>query len=156
MLRRRMLIMLAVVLLIVLTLGGIKAFSIYKQIQMFSAPKPPVSVAAAVAEERQWQERLPAIGSLKAFQGVELSLEVAGTVKSLHFESGQKVKAGQLLLQLDHDQETALLGTAQADLGLAKVDFGDHQRFTLRWAVLVCLAILAAALLLGLFPLFND
>ncbi|BFO02523.1 multidrug efflux RND transporter periplasmic adaptor subunit MexV [Pseudomonas guariconensis] len=124
MLRRRMLIMLAVVLLIVLTLGGIKAFSIYKQIQMFSAPKPPVSVAAAVAEERQWQERLPAIGSLKAFQGVELSLEVAGTVKSLHFESGQKVKAGQLLLQLDHDQETALLGTAQADLGLAKVDFG--------------------------------
>ncbi|MBF8755053.1 efflux RND transporter periplasmic adaptor subunit [Pseudomonas guariconensis] len=124
MLRRRMLIMLAVVLLIVLTLGGIKAFSIYQQIQMFSAPKPPVSVAAAVAEQRQWQERLPAVGSLKAFQGVELSLEVAGTVKSLHFESGQKVKAGQLLLQLDHDQETALLGTAQADLGLAKVDFG--------------------------------
>ncbi|MDF3931860.1 CitMHS family transporter [Pseudomonas citronellolis] len=41
-------------------------------------------------------------------------------------------------------------------VGLAKIDFGDHQRFTLRWAVLVCLAILAAALLLGLFPLFND
>ncbi|WP_193452914.1 CitMHS family transporter [Pseudomonas nitroreducens] len=41
-------------------------------------------------------------------------------------------------------------------VGLAKIDFGDHQRFTLKWAVLVCLAILAAALLLGLFPLFND
>ncbi|MEE9099320.1 CitMHS family transporter [Pseudomonas nitroreducens] len=41
-------------------------------------------------------------------------------------------------------------------VGLAKVDFGDHQRFTLKWAVLVCLAILAAALLLGLFPLFNQ
>ncbi|MFK3771848.1 efflux RND transporter periplasmic adaptor subunit [Pseudomonas sp. NPDC089406] len=124
MLRRRMLIMLAIVLLIVLILGGIKGFSIYQQVQMFSKPKPPVSVAAAQAELRQWQERLPAVGSLKAFQGVELSLEVAGTVKSLHFESGQQVKAGQLLLQLDNDQETALLGTAQADLGLAKVDFG--------------------------------
>jgi membrane fusion protein, multidrug efflux system len=124
MLRRRMLIMLAVVLLIVLVLGGIKALSIYRQVQMFSQPKPPVSVAAAQAELRQWQERLPAVGSLKAYQGVELSLEVAGTVKSLHFESGQQVKAGQLLLQLDSDQETALLGTAQADLGLAKVDFG--------------------------------
>jgi membrane fusion protein (multidrug efflux system) len=55
MLRRRMLIMLAVVLLIVLILGGIKAFSIYKQVQMFSQPKPPVSVAAAQAELRQWQ-----------------------------------------------------------------------------------------------------
>lgn len=124
MLRRRMLIMLAVVLLIVLILGGIKAFSIYQQVQMFSQPRPPVSVAAAQAELRQWQERLLAVGSFKAYQGVELSLEVAGTVKSLHFESGQQVKAGQLLLQLDSDQETALLGTAQADLGLAKVDFG--------------------------------
>lgn len=123
MLRRRMLIMLAIVLLIVLILGGYKAFSIYQQIQMFTAPKPPVSVAAATAEQRPWQQRLPAVGSLKALQGVELSLEQAGTVKSLHFESGQQVKQGQLLLQLDSDQEAALLGTAQADLGLAKVDY---------------------------------
>ncbi|KWW17224.1 efflux RND transporter periplasmic adaptor subunit [Pseudomonas putida] len=124
MLRRRMLIMLAVVLLIVLALGGYKAFSIYQQIHMFTAPKPPITVAAALAEQRQWQERLPAVGSLKALQGVELSLEVEGIVKALHFDSGQQVKAGQLLLQLNDDQETALLGTAQADLGLAKVDFG--------------------------------
>ncbi len=124
MLRRRMLIMLAIVLLIVLILGGYKAFSIYQQIQMFTAPKAPVSVAAATAEQRPWQQRLPAVGSLKALQGVELSLEQAGTVKSLHFESGQQVKQGQLLLQLDSDQEAALLGTAQADLGLAKVDYG--------------------------------
>ncbi|WPX90129.1 efflux RND transporter periplasmic adaptor subunit [Pseudomonas asiatica] len=124
MLRRRMLIMLAVVLLIVLALGGYKAFSIYQQIQMFTAPKPPITVAAALAEQRSWQERLPAVGSLKALQGVELSLEVEGIVKALHFDSGQQVKAGQLLLQLNDDQETALLGTAQADLGLAKVDFG--------------------------------
>ena len=124
MLRRRMLIMLAVVLLIVLALAGIKAYSIKQQIQMFTAPKPPTSVAAAKAELRQWQERLPAVGSLKALQGVELSLEVAGTVRSLRFDSGQQVKAGQLLLELDSEQETALLGTAQADLGLAKVDFG--------------------------------
>ena len=45
MLRRRMLIMLGVVMLVVLALAGYKAFSIYRQIQQFSAPKPPVSVA---------------------------------------------------------------------------------------------------------------
>ncbi len=38
MLRRRMLIMLGIVLLIVLLLGGYKAFSIYQQIQVFSKP----------------------------------------------------------------------------------------------------------------------
>lgn len=124
MLRRRMLIMLGVVLLIVLILGGYKAFSIYQQIQQFSAPRPPVSVAATAAREQLWQSRLSAVGSLKAFQGVNLSLETAGTVKTLLFESGQRIRVGQPLLQLDSDVESALLGTAMADLGLAQVEYG--------------------------------
>lgn len=124
MLRRRMLIMLAIVLLIVLLLGGYKAFSIYQQIQVFSAPKPPISVAVATAIEHPWQQRLPAVGTLKALQGVNLALEIAGTVKDVQFESGQKVKAGQPLVQLDSAVEDALLHTAQADLGLAQLDYG--------------------------------
>lgn len=124
MLRRRMLIMLAVVLLIVLLLGGYKAFSIYQQIQVFSAPKPPISVAVATAVEQPWQQRLPAVGTLKALQGVNLALEIAGTVKDVQFESGQKVKAGQPLLRLDSAVESALLETALADLGLAQLDYG--------------------------------
>lgn len=128
MLRRRMLIMLGVVMLVVLALAGYKAFSIYRQIQQFSAPKPPVSVAVVNAVELPWQSRLPAIGTLKAVQGVDLSLEIAGTVKALLFESGQKVRVGQPLLQLDSDVERALLGTAEADLGLAQVEHGRGSR----------------------------
>ncbi|WP_260956970.1 efflux RND transporter periplasmic adaptor subunit [Pseudomonas citri] len=124
MLRRRMLIMLGVVLLAVLMLAGYKAFSIYQQIQMFSAPKPPISVAVATAVQQPWQTRLPTVGSLKALQGVNLSLEIAGTVQKLEFQSGQKVKAGQPLLELDSDVESALLETAEADLGLSQLDFG--------------------------------
>lgn len=124
MLRRRMLIMLGVVLLIVLLLAGYKAFSIYQQIQVFSKPKPPVSVAVATAVEQPWQQRLPSVGTLKALQGVNLSLEIAGTVKDVQFESGHKVKAGQPLVQLDSAVESALLETAQADLGLAQLDYG--------------------------------
>jgi CitMHS family citrate-Mg2+:H+ or citrate-Ca2+:H+ symporter len=37
--------------------------------------------------------------------------------------------------------------------GLAKVDFADHQRFTLKWAVLISLLLLGGSLLFGLFPL---
>ena len=40
-------------------------------------------------------------------------------------------------------------------IGLAKIEFGDLQRFTLKWAVMVCMVILAAALLLGVFPLIS-
>jgi CitMHS family citrate-Mg2+:H+ or citrate-Ca2+:H+ symporter len=41
-------------------------------------------------------------------------------------------------------------------VGLAGIEFGDHQRFTLKWAVLVCLCILVAALLMGIFPVFGG
>ncbi|WCE06171.1 CitMHS family transporter [Pseudoxanthomonas sp. JBR18] len=38
-------------------------------------------------------------------------------------------------------------------VGLAKVDFADHQKFTLKWAVLVSLLLMAGGLLFSLFPL---
>lgn len=123
MLRRRMLIMLGAVLLIVLVLAAYKAFSVYTMIQGFSAPRPPISVAVATANEQPWQLRLPTVGTLKALQGVDLSLEISGTVTDLQFESGQKVQAGQPIVQLDSGVETALLETALADLGLAQVDY---------------------------------
>ncbi|MBG0844542.1 CitMHS family transporter [Pseudomonas chengduensis] len=41
-------------------------------------------------------------------------------------------------------------------IGLAKIEFGDLQRFTLKWAVMVCMVILAAALLLGVFPFISG
>ncbi|UYB53133.1 CitMHS family transporter [Xanthomonas sp. AM6] len=40
-------------------------------------------------------------------------------------------------------------------VGLAKVDFADHQRFTLKWAVLVSLLLMGGGLLFGLFPLAS-
>jgi CitMHS family citrate-Mg2+:H+ or citrate-Ca2+:H+ symporter len=41
-------------------------------------------------------------------------------------------------------------------VGLAGVEFGDHQRFTLKWAALICLLMLVASLGLGLFPFFGT
>jgi citrate-Mg2+:H+ or citrate-Ca2+:H+ symporter, CitMHS family len=38
-------------------------------------------------------------------------------------------------------------------VGLAGVEFGDHQRYTLKWAILVCLLMLVASLLCAVFPL---
>jgi membrane fusion protein (multidrug efflux system) len=123
MLLRRMLIMLGVVLLVVLALAAYKGFSIYQQIQTFSAPQPAISVSAAIAEEQPWQSRLPAIGTLKAYQGVDLAAEVDGIVREILFESGQKVERGQPLVQLDSEVERASLATAEAERGLAQVEY---------------------------------
>ncbi|MDH4869262.1 efflux RND transporter periplasmic adaptor subunit [Pseudomonas sp. BN515] len=123
MLLRRMLIMLGVVALVVAALAAYKFLSIYQQIQQFSAPQPPISVSAERAVELPWQSRLPAIGSLKAFQGVDLTVEASGTVQDVLFLSGEKIKVGQPLIQMDSDVERASLATAEAELSLARVEF---------------------------------
>ncbi|RHW18551.1 citrate transporter [Sphingomonas gilva] len=38
-------------------------------------------------------------------------------------------------------------------VGLAGVEFGDHQRFTIKWAVLICLLMMVTALICASFPL---
>lgn len=41
-------------------------------------------------------------------------------------------------------------------LGLIKIEFGEHQRFTLLWATGICLLMLVAAILTGAFPLLRG
>ena len=41
-------------------------------------------------------------------------------------------------------------------VGLAEVEFGDHQRYTLLWALSAAFVMLAAALLFGAFPLVSH
>ena len=124
---RRMIIMLSIVLLVVVILASYKALWIYQQLQVLHAPKPPVSVAVARAFEKPWQRQLPATGTLKALQGINLSIEVPGVVTQLHFESGQVVEAGQTLLQLEHQTEQAELEMALADQSLARQNFNRGQ-----------------------------
>jgi CitMHS family citrate-Mg2+:H+ or citrate-Ca2+:H+ symporter len=38
-------------------------------------------------------------------------------------------------------------------VGLAGVEFGDHQRYTLKWAVAICLLMMVVAMLCSVFPL---
>lgn len=123
MLRRRMFIMLGTTLVVVLALGSYKGYSIYQQLQTLSAPPKPVFVSAQDARVQPWQSQLTTVGSLTAFQGVELISETRGVVESVLFESGQQVTSGQTLVQLNNSVEQALLATAEASLGLARLEF---------------------------------
>lgn len=40
-------------------------------------------------------------------------------------------------------------------VGLAGVEFGDHQKFTMKWAVLICLLMMGTALATSVFPLVS-
>lgn len=120
---RRMLFMLGAVVVVVAILAALKFNSIYQQIQQFQAPKPAIDVEAEVARRMDWQSRLPAIGTLKASQGIDLSVEIAGTITDVQFQSGEKVSKGQAIVLLDSEMEQASLVSAEADLSLARLEF---------------------------------
>lgn len=120
---RRMLLMLGAVIVVVLILAAIKFNSIYTQIQQFEAPKPPVNVEVVESRRQPWQRQISAIGTLTASQGIDLSVEVVGTVSDVQFRSGEKVSKGQPIVLLDSGIEQASLAAAEADLHLANVEF---------------------------------
>ena len=116
---KRILIVLCLTLLI---LGGLFGFKFYQIKQAISQikPPPPASVAAATVKMESWDTSLTSVGSFIPVAGVYVSNEVAGKIKALQFHSGQSVKAGDLLLELDSDTDQAEVLGLQAELQLAK------------------------------------
>ncbi|MCC7683041.1 efflux RND transporter periplasmic adaptor subunit [Janthinobacterium sp. FW305-128] len=129
---KRMLIMLgAVVLLIALLALG---FFLHIRQLMASSPKPaPETVSATLIRKVEWQPHLASVGTLVAVRGVDVTSEIAGLVRSIHFKSGQEVKAGQVLLQLNADADLAQLRALEAAAELAaSVLARDRQQFAVQ------------------------
>ena len=117
---KRMLIMLGC---IVVLIAGL-AFGFYLHIQKLiaSAPKPGAqTVSTLTVTALEWKPQASSIANLAPVKGVELSSEVAGLVKEVLFKSGQIVKAGDPLILLNADAETAQFNAAQASADLADI-----------------------------------
>ena len=112
----RLLLVLLLVAAIVGALGYQKYLQIQQQIAQGSQTPPPISVTVATAEAAQWDRQVAAIGSLVAFQGVDVTTEVSGVITSINFDSGQKIAAKTLLVELDNRTEMANLEAARARL----------------------------------------
>jgi membrane fusion protein (multidrug efflux system) len=126
---KRMLLMLAVVLLVIAGLGFVK----YRQFQTFKAmgasfAPPPDAVTTVIAKTDTWPSTLNIIGTAAAIQGVTVSADLPGTVDKIHFESGQSVKAGEVLVELDTREERAQLAAAESDRDLARINYGREQQ----------------------------
>ncbi len=79
------------------------------------APKPTAVAAEAVKVEK-WPPELTAIGTLRATQGIAIAPQAAGDVTAIHFESGDDVDAGTLLINIDDLVEQADLANGLAQL----------------------------------------
>ncbi len=85
--------------------------------------KPSVEVARV--EGMKLVDDTQAVGSLRSRQGVVLRPEISGRITQLNFRDGDRVKAGQLLVQLDDRLPMAQVQQAQAELSIA---VANHKR----------------------------
>ncbi len=83
---------------------------------------PPAPVEVAVAQRANVPQTLAAIGTLTADQQVNVTTQIAGQVRNIYFESGQHVKKGDKLVQLDDAPERADLANFEAQRQLAEAN----------------------------------
>jgi membrane fusion protein (multidrug efflux system) len=77
-------------------------------------------VVAVKVNREAITERLRVVGTVLANETVDLKPEVDGRVIAIHFEEGQRVEEGQLLVELDSGTIEAMLAEAEAIQRLAE------------------------------------
>jgi membrane fusion protein (multidrug efflux system) len=114
----------ALVVLILLVVGGVKFLQVRALIDAGGkGGKPPETVSTVAVEADEWVRTVDSVGSVRAEQGADLSVETSGIVSKILFENGAEVQAGDLLLELDSTAEQAGLRAAEAEAELARTIF---------------------------------
>jgi membrane fusion protein, multidrug efflux system len=125
--------------LLIVVLGVLKFSQIAKLMsfgaEMQKAGPPPEAVSTRPAEAQTWERTLDAVASVVSAKGVALANEVPGVVLALHFDSGDVVKQGQLLVELDSRVERAQLAAINARLALAQTSLARSQGLVERGVV---------------------
>jgi multidrug efflux system membrane fusion protein len=81
-----------------------------------AAPKPPVPVLVAAAENRAVPVEIRTIGSVQSYRTVAIKARVGGQITSVGFREGQDLKQGDLLFTLDQRPLQAALAQAKANV----------------------------------------
>ncbi len=123
MLKRMVIMLLAAGLLF----GGIFGYQVFKarmiQKALSERTAPAQTVATVTARFEEWQQRLKAVGNVRAVNGASLAPEVSGTVVAIHFKSGMDARKGDLLLELTSAADAAQLEALKANAVLAKLNY---------------------------------
>src|SRR5229473_2432788 len=112
---KRMILMLGLMVVLLGSLGFVKFKQVQSAVQAAGGfQPPPEAVTTVIAQRQEWPSSLAMIGTLEAVQGVVVSADLPGTVARIAFVSGQSVREGDVLVELDTRQERAQLAALES------------------------------------------
>ena len=85
----------------------------------------PVEVATVAAQLVEY--RVAAVGSVEAFETVQVTARVAGVVDKVDFAEGNTVATGQKLAEIEPDRYRVQVDSAKATLARAEANLADAQ-----------------------------
>jgi membrane fusion protein, multidrug efflux system len=106
-------------LVVVVVLVNVAKGVVMKKFMGMNATQAQTVTTAKVVDS-EWQPQTVAIGSARAVRGVDVTTEVAGLVRSIHFRSGDIAKEGQVLVELNADSDRAQLEALNAAADLSQ------------------------------------
>lgn len=112
--------LLLVLIVLGLLFGGIFGWKYFQaQNQAGGRSMMPTVVSTQTVRQENWQPTLPSVGTITPTQGVLISSEVPGVIREIHFDSGQRVEANDLLVQFDSEVDIAEAEALEAESQLA-------------------------------------
>lgn len=81
---------------------------------------PPATVTTHTVRNVDWVDSIEALGTARANESVTLTAKVTEVVRRVRFEDGDRVQAGQVLVELTGQAEVAQLEEARAQLNEAQ------------------------------------
>lgn len=87
-----------------------------------AGPGAPAAVEVGKVQRLRIEDDAQAVGSLRSRQGVMLRPEVSGRISRLGFADGQRVRRGQVLVQLDDTLQAAQMRQAEAQAAIARTN----------------------------------
>jgi len=88
----------------------------------------PTLVDTATVDARRWQQTVPLYGTLTSPRDAEVTPRVAGLVASVAVDAGDRVQAGDTLIELDRTLESLTLATLEASVAEAEAQLAEARR----------------------------
>lgn len=90
-------------------------------------PESVSQVTVMAVTPREWTPMISAVGTIRPHQGAMLSAQAVGTVTNIAIQSGEPVKKGQLLVEIDSSAERASLKASEAQLPTAQANLTRYK-----------------------------
>src|SRR5947207_8227544 len=121
--KKRMILTLIGVAVFIAVIAVVKIRQVQAGIAQHAAFRPPPEAVTTVrATEERWPSTVASIGTVEAVHGVTVAADLPGLVSRIEFDSGKRVRAGDVLVRLDTRQEQAQLAAAEAQRSLTTVN----------------------------------